>query len=144
MPALSVVPVLVRAFGIGLAAAAAYLLLSLTDDGEGGANIGAGLAVFAVLAVGSFVWALVDGADRRGSRAAPLGLGEVLLRWVAVSVLAVALVVVALVARSGADRLDLDASSTLFLWILVLGPAMVGALLGWSARGASGSRPTGA
>jgi hypothetical protein len=137
---MSVIPVIVRALGIGLAAAVAYLLLTLTDDGEGGANIGAGLAVFAVLAVGSFLWALLDGVDRRGSRATRAGLGEVVLRWVAVSVLAVAIIVVTLVARSGAERLDIDTSSTLFLWLLALGPALVGALIGYSARAPEVSR----
>lgn len=125
--------VIVRALGIGLAATAAYLLLTIGGT-QGDANIGAGLAVFAVLAFGGFTWALFDGIDRRGSRAARVGLGEVLVRWVVVSVLAVAIVVLALVARYGAERLDLDAASAVFLWILVLGPAMVGALIGYSAR----------
>lgn len=130
--------VLVRALGIGLAAAAAYLLLTLTDDG-GGANIGAGLAVFAVLALGGFAWGLLDGLDRRGSRAMGVALGALVLRWVLVSVLSVAVVVVALVARHGAERLDIDASSTVLLWLLVLGPAVVGALMGYAARGGSTS-----
>lgn len=139
MPA-SVIPVVIRALGIGLGATAAYLLMTAFDDGQGGANIGAGLAVFAVLAVGGFVWALFDGMDRRGSRAVRVSLGAVLARWAVVSVLAVAIVVVALVVRSGAEGLNLDASSTLFLWILVIVPAAIGALLGYSGRAAS--RPT--
>ncbi|MFC7485594.1 hypothetical protein ACOCJ7_03635 [Knoellia sp. CPCC 206453] len=128
--------VIVRALGIGLAATAAYLLLTIGGT-QGDANIGAGLAVFAVLALGGFTWALFDGMDRRGSRAVRVGLGEVLVRWVIVSVLAVAIVVAALVARYGAERLDLDASSAVLLWLLVLGPAMVGALIGYSARSAA-------
>lgn len=131
---MSVIPVIVRAFGIGLGAAATYLLMTAFDDGRGGANIGAGLAVFAVLAVGGFVWALFDGMDRRGSRAVRVGLGEVLMRWLVVSVLTVAIVVGLLLWRQGSNELDLDASSTIFLWILVLGPALVGALIGYSSR----------
>ncbi|EAP98032.1 hypothetical protein JNB_13748 [Janibacter sp. HTCC2649] len=130
--------VFVRALGIGLAATAAYLLLTLGET-QGDANIGAGLAVFAVLALGGFTWALFDGMDRRGSRAVRVGLREILVRWVIVSVLAVAIIVAVLVARYGAERLDLDASSAVFLWVLVLGPAMVGALIGYSARGTSGN-----
>ncbi len=128
--------VIVRALGIGLAATVAYLLLTIGGT-QRDANIGAGLAVFAVLALGGFTWALFDGMDRRGSRAVRVGLGEVLVRWVIVSVLTVAIVVAVLVWRFGTERLDLDASSAVFLWLLVLGPAMVGALIGYSARSAS-------
>ena len=131
--------VIVRALGIGLAATAAYLLLTIGGT-RGDANIGAGLAVFAVLALGGFTWALFDGLDRGGSRAESVGLGQVLVRWVVVSVLAVAVVVAALVARHGVERLDLDASSAVLLWMLVLGPAVVGALIGFSARGLVTSR----
>lgn len=132
--------IVIRGLGIGLAATLAYLLMTAFDDGEGGANIGAGLAVFAVLAVGSFVWAMFDGKDRRGSRAVRVGLGELLVRWLVVSVVSVAIVVGLLVWRDGTDRVDIDASSTVFLWILALGPALVGALIGYSARDSRVSR----
>lgn len=135
-------PVIVRAFGIGLAATAAYLLMTIGDDGEGGANIGAGLAVFAVLVLGGFVWGLLDGLDRGGKGSAQrIGLGPLLRRWALVSVVAVTVVVLALVVRHGAERLDIDASSTVFLWILVLVPAVIGTLIGHSARDADAPPP---
>ena len=63
--------VLVRALGIGLAAVAANLLMSVGVDGDSGANIGAGLAILAVLAGGGFTWALLDGLGmRRGASTA--------------------------------------------------------------------------
>ena len=127
--------IIVRGLGIGLAATIAYLLLTLTDDGEGGANIGAGLAVFAVLAVGGFAWGLRDGLGRhRGRAAQPIGLQTLVLRWTLAPVISVAIVVVALVLRHGADRADLDASSTVFLVLLALVPSLVGVLIGHSAR----------
>lgn len=128
--------VIVRALGIGLAATAAYLLMTLGDDGEGGANIGAGLAVFAVLAIGGFTWALLDGLARRSAGAQPIGLGALLLRWVVVSIAAVAVVVAAMEVRTGGDYLsDFDASSGIFLVLLVLLPSAFGALIGYAARG---------
>ena len=79
--------IVMRALGIGLAAVAANLLMSLGDDGESGANIGAGLAIFAALAGGGFVWALLDGLDLRGAphrdRPGPVAL---LIRWALVAV----------------------------------------------------------
>ena len=133
--------VIVRGLGIGLAAAAAYLLMTAFDDAEGGANIGAGLAVFAVLAVGSFVWALVDGLDRHTSGSDHIGLGSLLLRWVLGAVLAVAVIVTAMQVRLGGDYLsDVDASSMVFLVLLVLVPAVVGALIGYAARGTTAVR----
>lgn len=127
--------VIVRALGIGLAATAAYLLMTLGDDGEGGANIGAGLAVFAVLAIGGFIWALLDGLAWRSSGAQPIGLGALLLRWVVVSIAAVAVVVAAMEVRTGGDYLsDFDASSGVFLVLLVLVPSVFGALVGYAAR----------
>lgn len=128
--------VIVRALGIGLAATAAYLLMTLGDDGEGGANIGAGLAVFAVLAIGGFIWALLDGLAWRSSGAQPIGLGALLVRWVVVSIVAVAVVVGAMEVRTGGDYLsDFDASSGVFLVLLVLVPSVFGALIGYAARG---------
>ena len=132
-----VMSVIVRALGLGLAATAAYLLMNIGGT-QGDAHIGAGLAVFAVLALGGFIWALVDGRDRRGNRADRVGLGALLVRWVLASVLTVAIVVAALVARHGMERFDMDASSAVLLALLVLGPAVVGALIGYAARG---SRP---
>lgn len=130
-------PVIVRALGIGLVATLAYLVMSIGDDGEGGANIGAGLAVFAVLVVGGFAWGLRDGMGRhRGRAAQPIPLETLVLRWALASLLAVALVVVALVLRHGAQRLDLDASSTVFLVLLALVPSVIGVLIGYSARSA--------
>lgn len=132
---------IVRALGIGLAATAAYLLMTIGDDGEGGANIGAGLAVFAVLSLGGFIWALLDGLDwRAGSRPA-IGLGGLLLRWVIVSVAAVAVVIVAMELRMGGGYLsDVGASSAIFLVLLVLVPSVVGGVIGYAARG---TRPVG-
>ncbi|WP_353951778.1 hypothetical protein V6K52_19480 [Knoellia sp. S7-12] len=134
---------IIRALGIGLAATAAYLLMTIGDDGEGGANIGAGLAVFAVLAVGGFVWALLDGLARPSAAAQPIGLGALLLRWVLASVMAVAVVIAAMEVRSGGDYLsDFDASSAVFLVLLVLVPSVVGALIGYAARGTGSVAPS--
>lgn len=139
---------IVRALGIGLAAAAAHLLMTATDDGEGGANIGAGLAVFAVLVVSGFVWALVDGLGglgglggrRAGSEL--LSLGALLLRWVLVSVLAVAVLVTVMTVRHGGGYLsDVGASSVVFLGLLVLVPAVMGALIGYAARSTTVAAP---
>lgn len=127
-----VMTVLVRALGIGLAATAAYLVMTLGGTDRGDANIGAGLAVFAVLAVGGFAWGLVDGLGR-------VGVGALVLRWALASVLAVATVVAAMAVRSGWDRLDLDASSVVFLGLLVLVPSVVGVLIGYAVRTATAS-----
>lgn len=134
--------VIVRALGIGLAATLAYLLMTLGDDGEGGANIGAGLAVFAVLASGGFIWALLDGLARRSAGAQPIGLGALLLRWFVVSIAAVAVVVTAMEVRTGGDYLsDFDASSGVFLVLLVLAPSVFGALIGYAARSTRSAGP---
>ncbi|MFC7490640.1 MULTISPECIES: hypothetical protein [unclassified Knoellia] len=132
-------PVIARALGIGLAAAAAFLVMTAFDDGEGGANIGAGLAVFAVLAGAGFTWSLLDGIARRQ----PIGLGALVLRWVLVSFLAVAVVVAAMELRDGGDYItDIDASSMVFLVLLVLVPSVVGALIGSAARGTTRVPPS--
>ena len=128
--------VIVRGLGIGLAATIAYLVMTVFDDGEGGANIGAGLAVFAVLAITGFIWALVDGLDRGAAGRERVGLGALLLRWVLVSVIAVAVVAAAQVVRSGTDYLsDVGASTMVFLVLLVLVPSVLGALIGYAVRG---------
>ncbi|WP_156971446.1 hypothetical protein [Knoellia sinensis] len=55
--------IIVRTLGISVAAVLGHLALVFAGGGfrQGDANIGAGLIVFAVLVVGSFAWALVDG-----------------------------------------------------------------------------------
>jgi len=128
--------IVMRALVIGLAAVAALWLMSIGDDGEGGANIGAGLAVFAVLVVGGFTWALFDGLDlRRGARPTRPRLGTLLLRWALVSGLTVAVVVAAMTLRDGSDYLaDVGPSTVAFLVLLVLVPAAIGAFIGWVAR----------
>ena len=123
----------IRALTLGLAAGLAYLLMTALDDGQGGANIGAGLAVFGVLAVGSFIWALVDGLDRGTPAADRIGLARLWGRWLLVALT----VVVILELRAGIGLLeswDLDRSSALFLGLLVLVPGAVGALVGLAAR----------
>lgn len=128
--------VIVRGLGIGLAATIAYLVMTVFDDGEGGANIGAGLAVFAVLAIAGFVWALVDGLDRGAAGPGRVGLGALLVRWLLVSVIAVAVVTAAQMVRSGTDYLsDVGASTMVFLVLLVLVPSVLGALIGYAVRG---------
>ncbi|CAN7261149.1 hypothetical protein [Knoellia sp. LjRoot47] len=130
--------VIVRALGIGLAATAALVLLTLGSDDTGDANIGAGLAVFAVLALGGFGWGLADGVRARSA-----GLLALVTRWALVSVLAVATVLAGLAVRSGWDRLDLDASSIALLGLLVLVPSVVGVLIGYAVRSGSRSRVAG-
>lgn len=125
----------VRALGIGLAASVAYLLMTAFDDGEGGANIGAGLAVFAVLAIVGFGWGMRDGLNAEGHRGLGPGLGRLLLRWLVVSILAVAVLVASMVIRQGTDYLsDLDVSTALFLGLLVFVPSVVGLLIGYAVR----------
>lgn len=134
--------VIVRGLGIGLAATIAYLVMTVFDDGEGGANIGAGLAVFAVLATGGFIWALLDGLARRSAVAQPLGLGPLMVRWLLVSAIAVAVVAAAQVVRNGTGYLsDVGASTMVFLVLLVLVPSTVGALIGYAVRGTGPVRP---
>lgn len=130
--------VIVRALGLGLAAVAGYLLMTFLDDGEGGANIGAGLSVFGILIAGGFTWAGLDAISSDGTRGQRVGLGALLLRWVLVSVLAVAVLMGGMVLRNGKDYLtDLEPSSLVFLVLLALVPSVVGTLLGYAARGNS-------
>ena len=65
---------LVRAAALGSGVAASYALLPVLvpDEGEG-ANIGAGLLVFAVLVTASAVWGFLDGASRPFVLAAAAG-----------------------------------------------------------------------
>ena len=140
--------VLARALGIGMAAALAFALLMMGDDGEGGANIGAGLAVFAVVAVGCFGWALLDGLGRTGTLAwfdarrgdvAPRGregLRALLVRWLLVSLLLVVLVQALRAAATNEGLVENEVSTLLFLLLLAAGPALVGAVVGWAAQGA--------
>lgn len=138
--------VLARALGIGMAAALVFAVLMLGDDGEGGANIGAGLAVFAVVAVGSFGWALLDGLGRTG----PLGLVDalpddvsrgraglrpLLVRWLLVSLLLVVLVQALRAAATHEGLVENELSTLLFLLLLAAGPAVLGASVGWAAQG---------
>ncbi|MFW5473309.1 hypothetical protein ACOCJ5_08375 [Knoellia sp. CPCC 206450] len=138
--------VLARALGIGMAAALAFALLMMGDDGEGGANIGAGLAVFAAVAVGSFGWALLDGLGRTGTLAwfdsrgdddpadGPTALRPLLVRWALVSLLLVVLVQALRAAASNEGLVENEVSTMLFLLLLAAGPALAGTLLGWAAR----------
>jgi len=134
--------VLARVLGIGLVATAAFALLMMGDDGEGGANIGAGLAVFAVVAVGSFGWALLDGLGRTGAPD-PEGASDetatlrpLLVRWLLVSVLLVVLVQALRGAGSDEGWVDTEPSTLLFLLLVAACPALAGAMLGWAVRGA--------
>ncbi|MDT0212661.1 hypothetical protein Q9R29_02080 [Rothia sp. ARF10] len=139
--------VLARVLGIGMAAALAFALLMMGDDGEGGANIGAGLAVFAVVAAGSFGWALLDGLGRTGPLGfidarrddAPQGRDELrplLVRWVLVSLLLVVLVQSLRAAGTDEGLVENELSTVIFLLLLAAGPALVGVLVGWAAQGA--------
>lgn len=143
--------VLARVLGIGMAAALAFALLMMGDDGEGGARIGAGLAVFAVVAVGSFGWALLDGLGRTGTLAwfdarraddppkGPAPLRSLVVRWLLVSLLLVFLVQALRAAGSDTGWIETEPSTLLFMLVVGAGPAVVGAMLGSSVQG-SGDR----
>lgn len=138
--------VLARALGIGMAAALVFAVLMLGDDGEGGANIGAGLAVFAVVALGSFGWALLDGLGRTGTVAwfdgrrgdvepgGRDGLRALLVRWLLVSLLLVVLVQTLRAAATGEGLVENEASTFVFLLVLAAGPGLAGAAIGWAAQ----------
>ena len=138
--------VLARVLGIGMAAALAFALLMMGDDGEGGANIGAGLAVFAVVALGCFGWALLDGLGRTGPLAffdarpddvdrGRDALRPLLVRWLLVSLLLVVLVQALRAADTDEGLVENEPSTLLFLLLVAAGPALIGASVGWAARG---------
>ncbi|KGN37681.1 hypothetical protein [Knoellia subterranea] len=126
--------IIVRTIGISVVAVLGHVALVLAGGGAD-ANIGAGLIVFGVLVVGSFVWALVDGLRERR------GLGRLGVRWAAV---AVAVPVVITLVLWGVNRAAPDWSGTsemFVLWAMLAGmsfvPAIVGAAIGCAARPAS-------
>lgn len=102
------------------------------SNGQGGANIGGGLLLFAIEAVAAFVWAAVDG--RRGVGPAPLGV-----RWAVVAVVAGAFGSV----YNGFSEQPPDLSVILsdlatvssFVAALIFIPAVIGGGLGLRMRG---------
>lgn len=128
--------IVVRVLGIAAAAVVSHLALVLAGGGfDGGdANIGAGLIVFAVLVVGSSLWAFTDGWRERA------GLGALVIRWAVVAVLTPVLVTFAIWAVSRTAP-DWGRSEAVWLWVFVTSlsfmPALVGLTIGYAVRGSS-------
>lgn len=128
--------IVVRTLGISVAAALGSIALIIAGgESRGDANIGAGLIVFAVLVVGSFAWALVDGLRERTE------FGGLALRWAVVAVAAPVLITLAisLVSRTSPDWVGRPEMFS--LWFFLAGtsfvPAVVGAAIGYGSRSGS-------
>jgi hypothetical protein len=133
-----VVRVLARLGGLALGL---FLYVELVADSwgkRGDANIGAGLLGFALLAVGTFGWALVD-ARRRG-------MGAALWCWATVSaVFAIGWLVVLSLSEDDAsmstrELLLADLPMVPFICGLLLVPAATGAAIGTSIGKAGAPR----
>lgn len=130
-----VLAVLVRAVVVAVAAVAAGFLMNIGVD-EGGANIGAGLVAFLVIAVISLAWSFTDGRRWRS-------MGRALAVWAAVAVLvAVAMVLQIQLQGSGIDpevlRSDMMTVAPM-LFGLVLIPAAIGSVIGALTNRSGGS-----
>lgn len=133
-PAIAIaVRVAVRLAVMGAALAGYYSAIPyLFPDDGGGANIGAGLIAFGVVALVSLGWAYVDGRRR--------GAGSTVVTWAIVAVAFGLLwllglsVVEADDSMSLAERLRLDAFLAVFTAGLVFLPAGVGSALGGTAH----------
>ncbi|PRY58797.1 hypothetical protein BCF74_11178 [Knoellia remsis] len=122
-------PALVRIAGITVAALVAYFVM-IAIGGDSGANIGAGLAVFAVLAFGAFGWAMRDGLREQ------LGLGDLLLRWLIVAAVVPVLLTLVISLTTGSDSIGTAIVSTWFFFAALTGlPAVIGASVGNAMRG---------
>ncbi len=128
----TLVRVVVRLALMGAALAGYYAALPfLFPDDGGGANIGAGLIAFGVVAAVSFGWAYLDGR-RRGAVATMATWAIVAVAFGLLWLLGLA-VVEADDSMSIAERLRLDAFLAVFTAGLVLVPAGLGAALGGSS-----------
>jgi hypothetical protein len=131
----------VRTVALAATCAACFVVAErVMDDQGGGANIGVGLGVFALLVVLSGAWAAVDGARLAFSAvAATWG-------WVAVAIGLLGWVppILAELSSEGADLLSnavLASSVTVvFVALLVAVPAVVGAALGSAVADTRASR----
>jgi drug/metabolite transporter (DMT)-like permease len=128
---------LVRVLAVLAAGGAAFFLLrTLLDNDERDANIGAGLLMFGLLAVGVAAWAFVDGLRAEGYVRA-------LIPWVVVALAVGIALPVAVATTEGLDRDTLvqDLAGTIpFMIVLVLVPAALAVAVG-RARGVT--RPPG-
>jgi len=122
---------LVRVIAVLAAGGAALFLLgTLFDNDEGDANIGAGLLMFGLLAVGVAAWAFVDGLRTEGYLRA-------LFPWAVVAVAAGVALPVAVAAIEDLDRDTLlqDLAGTIpFMIVLVLVPAALAVAVGRQRR----------
>lgn len=113
-------------------------LATTAGDSSGGAKIGAGLFAFAVGAALALAWGLFDGRRRGVSLMALIG------RWALASALAALLGWVGLWVREGYDATtalsDLT-TVTPFVFTTLLGPAVLGVLIGWATRPAAPPDP---
>ena len=124
--------VVVRLLVLGGLLAAYYAAMPHLFPGEQDANIGAGLLAFALVAVVSGAWGLVDGRSQRGARATAIWAGVAVvfgLLW---------LVGLALVESDDSmslfERLQVDAFLMVFMGALVLAPALAGVAVGRALR----------
>lgn len=128
---------LVRALAFVAGSVAAHLIINALPDDGGGANIGAGLIVFALIVVTAFIWGFVDGGR--------IPISVLAAVWLAVG----ATLGVAdpfLIAMSGGELDWSVVCSDLvtfvpFDLVLVGVPAIIGGALGLAARSSASTRP---
>lgn len=131
---------IVRVLGISAAAVAGYFVLYLAGGGAEAtdANIGAGLIIFAVLAVGSFLWAFADGWRD------PAEFGALTLRWVLVCALLPIVTTVVLVVTGGVVP-AWGVLEALGLWFfefaMAFAPAIAALGLGYAVRASTRPSP---
>jgi drug/metabolite transporter (DMT)-like permease len=109
-----------------------FLLRTLFDNEQGDANIGAGLLLFGLLAVGVAVWAFVDGLRAES-------YAQALIPWVVVAAAVGVALPLGVTVTEDLDRDTLvkDLAGTIpFMILLVLVPAALAVAVG-RARGAS-------
>lgn len=114
----AVVAGIVRGVVVTILFVGTFWVFDLADGEETGANIGAGLAAFALTALVAGVWGLLDGR-RRGFVPAAVG-------WVVAAVV----LVVANAIRMATTTDLVDAEVLGFVGGLVLVPGLVGAAIG--------------
>lgn len=128
---------LFRALAFVAGSVAAHLIIDAIPDNGGGANIGAGLIVFALIAAAAFLWGFVDG------RRIPIGILAGV--WLAVGA-TLGLAEPFLIAMSDGEldwsvvRSDL-VTFVPFDLVLVGVPAIIGGALGLAARSSTHDHP---
>lgn len=122
--------IVVRSVALVVGWAAYTGLLSLVADGEGGANIGAGLLGFALVLLAAASWAFLDG--RRN------GLGWVSKVWVVVGAVLALFVPLMVAVTDGTFDASVVLSDLLtvapFILLLVTVPAVVAGAIGSQLR----------